>query len=99
MGKILDPFKQPATAAMGRATIKNAQCKIAKGGFTMKGFIKDKKIILTEPLPEDLQDGDEVEISIIQIKQKIYPFPVFDLGVKDKYLNRENIYESGSHLS
>jgi hypothetical protein len=34
----------------------------------MKAFIKDKKIYLTDPLPETLQDGDEIEISIVQIK-------------------------------
>lgn len=65
----------------------------------MKGFIKSKKIILTEPLPDDFQDGDEIEISIVHVRRKSYPFPVFDLGVKDEYLNRERIYESDSHLS
>jgi hypothetical protein len=65
----------------------------------MKGFIKDKTIVLTEPLPEDLQDGDEIEISIIQIRKKNYPFPTFDLGIKDNYLNRERIYESDPNLS
>jgi hypothetical protein len=65
----------------------------------MKGYIKDKNIILTEPLPSDIQEGDEVEISIVQVRKKVYPFPVFDLGVKDEYLNRERIYESDSHLS
>jgi hypothetical protein len=64
----------------------------------MKGFIKDKKIVLTEPLPEDLQDGDEVEISIIPIKKKNYPFPTFDFGINDEYLNREKIYEPDTHL-
>jgi hypothetical protein len=64
----------------------------------MKGVIKDKKIILAEPLPEGLQDGDEVEISIVQIKKKSYPFPTFDLGVKDEFLNRERVYESDSRV-
>jgi hypothetical protein len=65
----------------------------------MKGIIKDQKIVLTEPLPDNLQDGDEIEIAIIQIKKKPYPFPTFDLGVKDEYLNREKIYESDPHIS
>jgi hypothetical protein len=65
----------------------------------MKGIIKDKKIILTDPLPEDLQDGDEIEISIIQVKNKSYPFPTFNLGVKDEFLNRERIYEPDSRIS
>jgi hypothetical protein len=65
----------------------------------MKGIIKDKKIILTDPLPEDLQDGDEIEISIIQVKKKSYPFPTFNLGVKDEFLNRERIYEPDSRIS
>jgi hypothetical protein len=65
----------------------------------MKAFIKDNQIYLTDPLPENLQNGDEIEISIVQIKKKKYPFPTFNLGVKDEYLNRERIYESDSHLS
>jgi hypothetical protein len=65
----------------------------------MKGIIKDQKIVLTEPLPDDVQDGNEIEIVIIQIKKKPYPFPTFDLGVKDEYLNREKIYESDPHFS
>jgi hypothetical protein len=59
----------------------------------VKGVIRDQIIILTEPLPENLKDGDEVEISIIQVRKKAYPFPTFDLGIKDEYLNREKIYE------
>ena len=65
----------------------------------MKGFVKDKQIVLTDPLPEDLQDGDEIEISIIQIKKKPYPFPTFDLGIKNEYLSREKIYEPDPNLS
>ena len=59
----------------------------------MKAFIKDKKIYLTDPLPENLHDGDEIEILIVQIKKTNYPFPTFNLGIKDEYLNREHIYE------
>jgi hypothetical protein len=65
----------------------------------VKGFIKDKTIILTDPLPENFQNGDEVEISIVQIRGKKYPFPTFDFGVKEEYLSREKIYESDSNLS
>jgi hypothetical protein len=65
----------------------------------MKGVIKDKTIILTEPLPGDLKDGDEVEIAIVQIRKKSYSFPTFDLGIKDEYLNREKIYESDQNLA
>ncbi len=65
----------------------------------MRAFIKDNNIYLTDPLPGNLQNGDEIEISIVQIKKKNYPFPTFNLGVKDEYLNRERIYESNSHLS
>ena len=65
----------------------------------MKGIIKDRVIILTEPLPEHLQDGDEVEIAIVQIRKKNYPFPTFDLGIKDECLSREHIYEPDPNLS
>ncbi|PSB17781.1 hypothetical protein C7B76_09170 [filamentous cyanobacterium CCP2] len=64
----------------------------------MKGYIKNKNIILVEALPDSIEEGDEVEISIIQVKKKAYPFPVFDLNVKDEYLNREHIYEPDSPL-
>ncbi|WP_416670335.1 hypothetical protein [Egbenema bharatensis] len=64
----------------------------------MKGYIKNKSIILVEALPDSIEEGDEVEISIIQVKKKAYPFPVFDLNVKDEYLNREHIYEPDSPL-
>jgi hypothetical protein len=59
----------------------------------MKAFIKDQKICLTDPLPENLQDGDEIEISIVRIKKRNYPFSTFNLGIKDEYLNRECLYE------
>jgi len=65
----------------------------------MKEFIKKKTIILTDPLPENLHDGDKVEIAIVQIRKKNFPFPTFDLGIKSEYLNREHIYELDSHLS
>jgi hypothetical protein len=64
----------------------------------MKGYIHDQSIILTETLPNNLENGDEVEITIVEIQKKRYPFPTFNLGVKDQYLNREKIYEQDSDL-
>lgn len=65
----------------------------------MKGIIRDKAIILTEPLPEGFQDGDEIEVVIVSVRKADYPFPVFDLGIKDEYLEREHIYEPDAPLS
>ena len=59
----------------------------------MKGYIKGKNIILLENIPENLKEGDEVEILITPISEENYPLPTFELGVKDEYLNREKIYE------
>jgi hypothetical protein len=59
----------------------------------MKGYIKGKNIILLENIPENLKEGDEVDISIIPAPEPDYPFPTFELGIKDEYLNREKIYE------
>ena len=57
----------------------------------MKGYfnIKGQSIILLEPLPDNLREGDEVDGSIALEPPKKYPFPTFKLGVKDEYLNRE----------
>lgn len=60
----------------------------------MKGYIKGKNIILLENIPENLKEGDEVDISITPAAKEDYPFPTFELGVKDEYLDREKIYES-----
>ena len=60
----------------------------------MKGYIKGKNIILLENIPENLKEGDEVEISISPVSEKKYPFPTFELGIKEEYINREKIYES-----
>jgi hypothetical protein len=60
----------------------------------MKGYIKGKNIILLENIPENLQEGDEVDILITSVTKEDYPFPTFELGVKEEYLNREKIYES-----
>ncbi len=59
----------------------------------MKGYIQGKTIILLETLPEDIKEGEEVDISIRKKTQQKYPFPTFKLGVKEEYLNREKIYE------
>ncbi|MGL5833858.1 MAG: hypothetical protein ACRC1Z_11595 [Waterburya sp.] len=64
----------------------------------MKGYIKRKNIILLENIPENLKDGDEVDISITPVADEDYPFPTFELGVKDEYLNREKIYESKKEI-
>ncbi|MFB2920422.1 hypothetical protein [Aerosakkonema funiforme] len=60
----------------------------------MRGYIKGKSIILTDSLPENIKDGDEVEVSFSVIPKPKYSFPTFKLGIKDEYLKREKIYES-----
>ncbi|MGD1859356.1 MAG: hypothetical protein ACFB0E_05215 [Leptolyngbyaceae cyanobacterium] len=65
----------------------------------MKGVISNQAIILSEPLPDDLQEGDEVEITVVRVRKQAYPVPVFELDIKDEYLQRERIYEPESHLS
>lgn len=59
----------------------------------MKGYIQGQTIILLETLPENLKEGDEVDVLITIKSEKKYPFPTFKLGVKEEYLNREKIYE------
>jgi len=59
----------------------------------VKGYVEGTKIILLETLPEDIKDGDEVDITITPLYQDNYPFPTFELGVKDQYISREKIYE------
>ena len=59
----------------------------------MKGYIQGQTIILLEKLPENIKEGDRVEIAITPIVKEDYPFPTFDLGVKDEYISREKIYE------
>lgn len=58
----------------------------------MKGYIKGKSIILIEVLPDNVKEGDEVEVLITPIRPK-YPFPTFKLGIKEEYLSREKIYD------
>ncbi|MBW4470694.1 MAG: hypothetical protein KME45_09845 [Stenomitos rutilans HA7619-LM2] len=60
----------------------------------MKGYVKDKSIVLIDSLPEEIQEGDEVEVVVTLVAKRKYPFPTFKLGVKENYLNRDNIYES-----
>ncbi|MEM7592275.1 MAG: hypothetical protein AAF383_12275 [Cyanobacteria bacterium P01_A01_bin.83] len=60
----------------------------------MKGYIKDKTIILLESIPDDFKEGDRVDVSINPLPEADYSFPTFELGIKDEYLNREKIYES-----
>lgn len=60
--------------------------------YTLDG-IQGQKIILLETLPENLKEGDEVDVSITIKQQKKYPFPTYKLGVKEEYLKREKIYE------
>lgn len=43
----------------------------------MKGYIKGKTIILTDSLPENIKDGDEVEVSFSVIPKLKYCFPTF----------------------
>lgn len=64
----------------------------------MRGYIQGKRIVLVDELPEELKDGDEVEISITPVSKPQYPFPTFKLSVKDEYLKREKIYESDQDL-
>ncbi|MDY6804021.1 MAG: hypothetical protein SXA11_09475 [Cyanobacteriota bacterium] len=60
----------------------------------MKGYIKGKSIILVDSLPEEVKDGDEVNVSFSVIQKRKYSFSTFNLGVKDEYTRREKIYES-----
>lgn len=66
--------------------------------ITMKGYIKDQGIILLEALPETIKEGDNIEVTITPVFTPSYPFPTFDLGVKDEYLNREKLYEPDANL-
>ncbi len=58
----------------------------------MKGYIQGKTIILLETLPENFNEGDEVDILITPRSTDNYPFPTFELGVKDEYISREKVY-------
>ena len=60
----------------------------------MKGYIKGKSIILIDSLPEEVKDGDEVNVSFSVIPKRKYSFSTFNLGVKDEYTRRDKIYES-----
>lgn len=58
----------------------------------MKGYIKEKTIVLDGPLPPELKEGERVEVLVIPVTKK-HNFPTFQLGVKDEAVNRESIYE------
>jgi len=60
----------------------------------MKGYIQGKTIILLETLPENFKEGDEVDILITPKSTDNYPFPTFELEVKDEYISREKIYSN-----
>lgn len=62
----------------------------------MKGYIKNKTLVLIDPLPENLQEGDEVEVFLTAAPKQDLPFPTFNLGIKDEYLERDRIYEQNS---
>ncbi len=80
----------------------------------MKGYIKGKNIILLDSIPENLKEGDRVDISINPLPESDqrseqapssyggvisdYSFPTFELGIKDEYLDREKIYESNQDI-
>jgi hypothetical protein len=64
----------------------------------MKGYIQGNTIILLDKLPENISDGDKVEIELIAKPQDNYPFPTFNLSIKEEYLNREKIYETEQNL-
>jgi hypothetical protein len=59
----------------------------------MKGYIKGRLIILLEDLPNNLKDGDRVEVSLSRLTKSQGLFPTFKLGVKDEYLDRDKIYD------
>ncbi|MBA3920661.1 MAG: hypothetical protein H0X31_02710 [Nostocaceae cyanobacterium] len=58
----------------------------------MKGYVKGTMIVLQEQLPDNITEGDQVEVIIIPLTKK-YNFPTFKLGIKEEYLKREIIYE------
>ncbi len=64
----------------------------------MKGYIQGKTIILLETLPENFKEGDEVDILITPKSTDNYPFPTFELGVKDEYISREKVYEREENI-
>lgn len=59
----------------------------------MKGTVKGNTIELAEKMPSSLQEGKEVEVIILSQLQEEYPYPIYDLAVKDEFIRRENIYD------
>ena len=58
----------------------------------VKGIIKGRSIVLEEILPEQIREGERVEVIILPLSKKGYRFPTFKLGIKEEYLKREKIY-------
>lgn len=60
----------------------------------MKGYIQDKSIILTESLPEELLNGDEVEVVITVLKKQEQPNPSPSLGLADDYAHLASAWDN-----
>jgi len=58
----------------------------------VEGIIKGRNIVLEETLPEQIKEGERVEVIILPLRKKDYHFPTFKLGIKEEYLKREKIY-------
>jgi hypothetical protein len=65
----------------------------------MRGYIQDQSIVLVDALPEELANGDAVEITIQAVKKTHLPFPTFNLGIKEEFLDRDKIYGHDQNLS
>jgi len=61
----------------------------------MKGIVKGKTIFLEDELPKHISDGETVDVVITPVKTRKYPFPTFNLALKEEYLQREKMYEKG----
>ncbi|MBF0519092.1 MAG: hypothetical protein HQK92_05150 [Nitrospirae bacterium] len=60
----------------------------------VQGIIKGSNIVLKElPADEQFHEGAKVEVIVLPIHKKFRRFSTFKLGVKEKSLNREEIYE------
>jgi hypothetical protein len=64
----------------------------------VRGYVRNKSIILIDALPEEIEEGDEVELTIMLTAKQKFSFPTFDLEVKDEYLHREKMYEPDSDI-
>ncbi|MBF0465377.1 MAG: hypothetical protein HQK94_09875 [Nitrospirae bacterium] len=60
----------------------------------VQGIIKGSNIVLKEfPADEQFHEGANVEVIVLPLQRKPHRFSTFKLGVKEKSLNREEIYE------